>query len=140
MKNWQLSFSSEQPLIIQQVDYLFGVLDDPIGVCMYCNTVVFLFLVDPDDDSIVIQAEEPQYISGDLIYVPASATQVWRNAIGANLEWIWVLSNQQGYQDGVQIEYHKPASRARGCVQFIARASSLEVRIISKVDTPAVSR
>jgi len=50
----------------------------------------------------------------------------WSAAIGRRLQWVWVLSNQQGYADALQLEF-------RDCdvtVQLLAVASILRVRTV----------
>lgn len=135
MSDWRLLFdTAEEALVIQDVDYLFGALDDPIGLRIVCNNGRFSFVVNGDDDSIEIHTEQLNDFPAESIWVSASASELWQHAIGATVVWLWVLSNQQGYEDAAQIEFYNASSGANNCVQFVARASSLEFRTITRIE------
>ena len=82
-----------------------------------------------DDDTIRVSAV-PE-VEGDSL----SQLFPWRDAIGRGVIWVWSLTNQQGYQDGSQLEFGKPAKHDQPgqlCVQIVIAASALRRQQITK--------
>jgi hypothetical protein len=48
-------------------------------------------------------------------------------ARGMRVQWVWLLINQQGYEDGLQFEFGADGSKHPVFVQFVAECSSLKV-------------
>ena len=81
-----------------------------------------------DDDTIRVSAI-PE-VDGDVL----SQQVPWRDAIGRGVVWVWSLTNQQGYRDGSQLEFGKPAQHDQPSylsVQIIVAASALRVSMVS---------
>lgn len=54
----------------------------------------------------------------------------WRDAIGRGLLWMWSLTNQQGYEDGCQLEFGKVSRDGQPqhlSIQLMVAASALNV-------------
>jgi hypothetical protein len=54
----------------------------------------------------------------------------WRYAVGRALVWLWSLKNQQGYEDGLQLEFGGVRSEGQPqhlCVQLMVAASGLQI-------------
>lgn len=84
-----------------------------------------------EDDTIAISALPAAYGEGVSQELP------WSDAIGRALIWLWSLTNQQGYEDGCQLEFG--AARREGqpdgdrlCVQFMVAASGLRICMVSE--------
>ena len=60
----------------------------------------------------------------------------WADAMGCGILWLWLLENQYGYVDGVQIEFADGASK-NVTVQLTCWASALTAsRIVRFTDRP----
>jgi hypothetical protein len=60
----------------------------------------------------------------------------WSDAIGCGILWLWLLENQNGYVDGVQIEFADGAGK-NVTVQLMCWASALSAsRIVEFTDRP----
>ena len=55
----------------------------------------------------------------------------WRGSIGRPLIWAWVMTNQQGYSDGLQLEFAEDVEAESVIVQLIALGAQLRVRVIN---------
>lgn len=76
-----------------------------------------------EDDSIQLREGGPEFpATFDL-----SGNSPWLSTIGSGVIWVWTLENQQGYVDGIQLEFNKDGVQAD--VQFICEASALSVRL-----------
>jgi hypothetical protein len=93
--------------------------------------------VDPDGDTVGIsfdpqQRPRPHHWASDS--VPVRTDQYHAALLGMDSAWRWVLRNQQGYQDGFQIELATPSSRTT--LQYLAMASRLHVAHVRDVPIP----
>jgi hypothetical protein len=81
-------------------------------------------VVNPDDDTLLIT--EP-FETDHAHFDSAPENSPWRLALGKRPRWIWTMTNQQGYQDGIQFEFADPGEAAV-TIQMIAMASSWHIR------------
>ena len=63
--------------------------------------------------------------------VDITSTHPWTEAIGLPLLWSWVMLNQQGYNDGVQLEFSQDGGSVSVIVQMIGVASEVKIRHVS---------
>lgn len=49
----------------------------------------------------------------------------WPHCIGKPLQWAWLMTNHQGYADGVRLEFNDPDERASVHMDLIVSASSI---------------
>lgn len=73
-----------------------------------------------DDDSIAVSAFPPR----PQRWHDISTVQPWADLVGGRPLWIWTMTNQQGYTDGVQFQVRRP-DREVG-LQLVVYASSLK--------------
>lgn len=75
----------------------------------------------------------PQVFAADEAVQEVDLTGVapWSSAIGRPLLWIWEMTNQLGYLDGVQIEFARDVQSESVTLQLIALGAQLRVRAIS---------
>jgi hypothetical protein len=86
--------------------------------------------VNADDDTIRIVEGEPIGLE-DARIGPAPAESPWAGTLGTAPQWIWVLENQQGYHDGLQICFALDGSEV--CrIQLIAMASSWHIGMVHR--------
>jgi hypothetical protein len=88
----------------------------------------FIEVNDSDDtvrvDCISVYSETP---TRNWISAPS-----WSNAIGMRIQWFWWLRNNQGYTDGLQIEFVSDSTSGSETFQFIAVASRLSIRRVGE--------
>jgi hypothetical protein len=87
-----------------------------------------LVSAETEDDTIALSAEARapgRDVSGE---------PPWRDAIGRGLLWVWALTNQQGYEDGCQVDFggvDRNDRPDRLCIQLIVAASTLHISTMS---------
>lgn len=76
----------------------------------------------PDDDTITA-------FEGDLLTEPGEKiiettnSSVWAEHVGKTIVWAWSLTNQQGYEDGVRLEF-QPGNNG---VEMLVVASTIKL-------------
>jgi uncharacterized protein DUF6334 len=80
----------------------------------------------PDDDSLEaslgLLAPEPH----ETLF-EATDSGPWPACMGLGICWAWCLTNQQGYSDGVRLEFSEPGVASSAVVEFIVAASAIHV-------------
>lgn len=91
------------------------------------QTVVTLAVTEEDeiDTASRISADDQEVHDVDLTGVVP-----WRASIGNPLLWVWDMTNQLGYLDGVQLEFARNVESKSVTVQLIALGAQLRVREI----------
>lgn len=94
------------------------------------RTAVTLAVTEEDEIDTVsrILADDPEIYEVDL-----SGVIPWRGAIGHPLMWAWEMTNQQGYLDGIQLEFAADVASESVTVQLLALGAQLRVRGVSLV-------
>lgn len=96
----------------------------PVGMRLELSSAVFELRVNPDDDTIVCSKAST---AGDLsAYRCAPALD---NLKGLRVFYVWALTNQNGYEDGVEIEFISGDQKTI-LVRLIAEASELRFLVI----------
>ncbi|WP_282269904.1 DUF6334 family protein [Stenotrophomonas sp. PS02298] len=72
-----------------------------------------------DDDTIAVTSGSHPGPSRQII------SQLWAYCIGKPLQWAWIMTNQQGYPDGVRLEFLDPDNQKSVIIELVAGASSL---------------
>jgi hypothetical protein len=67
---------------------------------------------------------------GSVVLVKLSEFSPWKSFLGKHLMWFWALTNQQGYQDGFQLEF-AGTSPDIAAVQLIAMAGTVRIRSVN---------
>ncbi len=62
-----------------------------------------------------------------------SADLPWSRAINCQVRWLWRLTNQQGYDDGLQYAFADPTDEHEIIIQLVAIASRIEVLEVYQV-------
>ncbi len=85
-----------------------------------------IFRAVPDDDTLAVSLGRliPE---ADETLINSSNLTLWSACIGFGISWVWRLTNQQGYSDGVRIEFNKLGGTSRLVVELVVVASGLEL-------------
>ena len=67
------------------------------------NTVATIY-VESDFDTLRVELDEMK-VSSDCYIKVATFEKPWNGIIGRRVAWIWLLTNQQGYEDGLRLEF-----------------------------------
>lgn len=84
--------------------------------------------VNGEDDTIRIERDFP---GKDEDWCQFAPHETWKNAYGKPILWLWYMENNQGYEDGLQFEFAQDAADKSICVQIIAVASQLSIKLVS---------
>jgi len=90
-----------------------------------------------DFDTVRVELAEVKTREGCSVK-DATSIKPWAAAIGASPSWIWLLRNQQGYEDGIRFEF--PASRSGAqetVVTLVVLASRIQVFSSEEVKLPS---
>jgi len=90
----------------------------------------FFVVADPSDDSIDVSMTSPSGIV-DMVFRDCSSEEPWSSILGAKPGWMWTLTNQQGYVDGIQIDLHDGEGRFVRRLQMMVGASTISVTALS---------
>ena len=121
LRNLLVEVSSEAGALVF-VEPVYSAFENPDAVHLNFERASYTVGQNPDDDTITLLRRKLPSIH------PASEVEPFSRAIGKRVLWAWILTNQQGYTDGLQFEFWKSAEEEQVVVQFIAEASQLFVR------------
>src|SRR4051812_27984976 len=68
-------------------------------------TAVFRAVADDDTLTVTVGAFQP---GSEEVIRAASLAPAWGNCLRRSVSWAWQLTNQQGYTDGVRLEFGQP--------------------------------
>jgi uncharacterized protein DUF6334 len=63
--------------------------------------------------------------------VDLSDSSPWNTCLGAGARWLWQLTNQQGYSDGVRLEFGNSDEKSRATVELLVMASAIKTLIVN---------
>jgi hypothetical protein len=62
----------------------------------------------------------------------SSGKEPWLGVIGAEVTWAWVLTNNRGFEDGVQFLF-RSSGGTETCIQLEAAASEFRTAIVTDI-------
>ena len=83
-------------------------------------------VVNADDDTLSIREGSASVGEGQS-QRPSIRGGAWTELLHRHVRWAWLLTNQQGYLDGVQLELAHAGEAKGSVVQLVAIASSIKV-------------
>ncbi len=86
--------------------------------------------VNAEDDTIRIEQNFP---SKDEDWRQFAPHKTWEDVYGKPILWFWYMEYNQGYEDGLQFEFSQDAADKSICVQIIAIASKLSIKLVSEL-------
>ncbi len=90
------------------------------------ESLSLVFRADPDDDTLAV-SEGPLVPKADETRFCADHIHPWDSCRGLRICWAWSLTNQQGYTDGVRLEFSEPGQAPRAVVELVVAASAIGV-------------
>jgi Family of unknown function (DUF6334) len=91
------------------------------------ENIVFTIYVGSDFDTLRVELNEMK-LNSDCYKKVATSLKPWDGLIGMQLAWIWLLTNQQGYHDGLRFEFSaKENEKELKIVTLIGIASSIQL-------------
>jgi Family of unknown function (DUF6334) len=103
------------------------------AVSLRFESVSVLFRAVAEDDSLAVILG-PLMQGEDESMVEAASTAPWSRCIGFEVRWAWRLTNQQGYTDGVRLEFGNPDDASRSIIELIVAASAIEMFVATRKD------
>ena len=94
------------------------------------NGVVCTVSVESEFDTLRLEVGEMNF-GEECFDMDATKLMPWTDFIGGRLSWIWVLTNQQGYEDGLRIEFSLAPERP---VTLIGIASSIQIFSSNRIE------
>lgn len=85
-----------------------------------------IFRAVPDDDTLAVSLG-PIVPDPDETLVDSGSSAPWSDYVGFSVCWAWRLTNQQGYSDGVRLEFSESGKESRGIVELVVAASAIQV-------------
>jgi hypothetical protein len=127
IQNIEIMADSAVPVRIVAVRLQF----ESICVCISVNAM---------DDTIVLSDDWPKNDDDDEEACANIEVRKisWSVLAAATLTWAWRMENNLGYVDGVQLEFRQEGQPSAICIQFIAAASALRVRMVQSLSATAL--
>ena len=126
----QAVYHSQQPLMSVEGYYFEGTLLRAICL-VFENRSLFFFA--QDDDSLGVSTSKDAIPDDDLQVHDITASAHWSLAVGRTMTWVWRLTNQQGYLDGIQFEFSKDSYNKSWQVQILIVAGAVQAREIRRI-------
>ncbi|NUP13891.1 MAG: hypothetical protein HOW73_48265 [Polyangiaceae bacterium] len=102
------------------------------SVALVFERLRLLISVDPSSDEVVLMCGDRSPDSRSVLH-DVSREDPWREMIGQDLPWSWILTNQQNYTDGVRFEFPSGDDSHGFSFELIAAASALRVYVPRRV-------
>lgn len=118
------------PLIAVTYSLFGGNPGFPTAVGLRFPTVFAVFRAVEADDTLAASLS-PSLPGPDEHSVDATDSTPWSECVGFGVGWAWSLTNQQGYRDGVRLEFHNP-DKASVVVELIVVASAIQIFVAAR--------
>lgn len=114
------------------------------SVILKFQNIHYVINVNADTDEVEILLHDQsqaitqdQFIvdNGDVIKISKRPDSALFNLLGSKLTWVWTMTNNQGYSDGIQFQFN---CKTNNIVQFIAIASRLQINMLNSTETPSI--
>lgn len=93
------------------------------ALALRCERGDVVFRAQAADDTLTATASE-LHPEADEVVVAAGGSPPWSECLGREIVWGWPLTNQNGYTDGVRLEFTGPS---RTVIEFVVAASCIRV-------------
>jgi hypothetical protein len=107
-------------------DSLKGDLPFVVAMGFQFESIAVVFRARPDDDTIAAITGPLERLP-DEVMADFSNAAPWSDCLGCHVGWAWQLTNQQGYGDGVRIEF----AESNVVIELIVAGSAIGVFTVS---------
>ncbi|MCV2886481.1 DUF6334 family protein [Aestuariibacter sp. AA17] len=97
----------------------------------FAGNVISLLAMEDDSISLIIGTLEEL---NDLSKQDVSRSNVWKSAIGKPLSWGWLLTNNRGYSDSIQLHFSDGIFDMGFTLQLLVECSSLKIRAVIDIE------
>ena len=94
------------------------------------ESVSAIFRAVPDDDTLAVSLGLLVPEASETL-IDASSALPWLVCVGFSICWAWRLTNQQGYSDGVRLEFSESGKESRAVIELVVVASTIEVFVVT---------
>ena len=101
---------------------------------LHFTSLTFNLRAIADDDTLSVNFGALE-LESDQSLVKAGNTDLWSLCIGGHIVWGWRLTNQQGYDDGLRLEFSKPEDKVSTIVEFVVMASAIYMYSVARNKT-----
>jgi hypothetical protein len=102
------------------------------AVALQFENLFAVFRAIADDDTVGLMIG-PLEIESDERLIDASGSAPWSACIGLNICNAWQLTIQQGYVDGVRLEFNRAGQSPNPVVELIVMASAMKIFVLSNI-------
>ena len=103
------------------------------GVELGFGSLYATFRANKDDDTLVTTIG-PLVATLDETLVDVSASPPWSACVGLGARWLWELTNQQGYTDGVRFEFGESGKPFQVVVELVVLACAIDIFVSQMSD------
>lgn len=122
---------SEDPYWTESVVLKFQNIHYVINVNVDTDEVEVLL----HDQSQALTQDQFLVDKGNVIKISKHPDSALFNLLDSKLTWVWTMTNNQGYSDGIQFQFN---CKTNNIVQFIAIASRLQINMLNSTETPSI--
>jgi len=98
-----------------------------VGVILEFETLTATILAEPNYDEILVRLT-PYENEPDEKIVAVGTESPWLEMFGLSVLWVWEMTNQQGYTDGLRLEFGDPDDSEKSrTVEMVVAASSIKL-------------
>jgi hypothetical protein len=90
------------------------------------EAISVVFSAVSDDDTMLVNLGSLEPESSETLLETGNAAP-WSTCMDLEICWAWQLTNQQGYADGVRLEFSEPGKESRAVVELIVAASAIQI-------------
>lgn len=99
----------------------------PVGVILEFEILSATILAEPNYDEILVRLTPYEPKSGEKV-VAVGTEDPWLEMYGLSVLWTWRMTNQQGYTDGLRLEFGDPDDNHKSrTVEMVVAASSIKL-------------
>ena len=126
----------EQGQKVHAIDYIVDseLANGPVAVKIAFGDSSLCVSVCAVDDTVQVSQQWPDEFAGHDFVRMSLEEEPWCEVSLAVLTWGWILTNHLGYADGVQLEFRPVGENRLVCIQLIALASTLELRLVGRAN------
>ena len=116
---------------VSRSEFGTGVRPMTVAVGLHFESLTVEFRADEDLDTLVAKLGPvppgPNETRREIGELPP-----WNACVGLGLQWLWRLTNHQGYNDGVRMEFGEPERSPGVVVELIVAGSAIETFAVNR--------